>query len=980
MKKLFTSGLTGLALASLTALNANAADVKVVVLKSDNTPLNGVSIRYQYGSGGANTILASGANQHEATRTLTTSGASHKFTAAWKGTEYTIMLNRSVSDNDTTIYIYTTGVTFHAKSGSANVGNVSLRYTAGGSVSNQQGVTGVDGKYAIEMFPGTYTYNKSINSTSQSGTVTVVGDPLSQGNTQTEDITITKVNFLNAGTVKYPRQGSVDGTIGTDFYMIPGTYNLRFKTGSNPTYSRNVVISGANYNKVATVIRQKDHAGGPLAIGSVRGGRGSSLGWHVGAVNTNGGNHVSDQDPSVWIDVSDYSNAEVANGPVRIYEATKNGTISTQSQNAMINNIFDFQTNLMTLRLQKCNGEGLQNGEIRVGSSPDVNAVPPAFGINRHWYQMEVTSNQTDADGNTSSEVFTGAFLIEMRYSGTQQSKLVQFTGNDTIVWSTTNVKLNYAGNIAYGTGSITSHFIKPSMEMLPGILKVSFRNNGENIVDMVIPEQCTTFEKTAAIIRLVSSTNQPIAGATAEYQDGSWKSAGLTLSNGNAVALYDGLVTGNRHFRVTLDGKTQTKSNQHIANLNNVILFQTVNSTVNFTQSDASPQTGFIEYQAGNIWEPFGNNSGNITGSQNMELLPVNYNFRITYRNKTQTKTNQNPGNGAIGFNTVNALVNFTKSDASPQTGNIEVELNGWEPFGNNSGNITGSQNMELLPVNHNFRIAYRNKTQTKTNQNPGNASIDFNTVNATVVFKNSANGNQDAENIEVQLNGWEAFGAGSAGFSGSTSDELLPVNHNFRITYKTKTQTKTNHNPGNGYVTFNTAMVVLRGFDGYNSPLINTHFQYQGTNGWVTLSAANGGTYTDEFLPVNHNIRANYNNGSYISKSNFLPSLVNANEQVFNFVNVYQDNFDIHKDETIAPEAVIDIYPVPATSNLNVHVYGAEKVMVEIFAVDGKRVYEYSSDTGFMDLDVSDLNKGNYILRLSYDDKVETRKFIKQ
>src|SRR5690606_24195007 len=119
----------------------------------------------------------------------------------------------------------------------------------------------------------------------------------------------------------------------------------------------------------------------------------------------------------------------------------------------------------------------------------DVNAVPPAFGINRHWYQMEVTSNQTDADGNTSSEVFTGAFLIEMRYAGTQQSKLVQFTGNDTIVWSTTNVKLNYAGNIAYGTGSITSHFIKPSMEMLPGILKVSFRNNGENIVDMVIPE-----------------------------------------------------------------------------------------------------------------------------------------------------------------------------------------------------------------------------------------------------------------------------------------------------------------------------------------------------------------------------------------------------------------------------------------------------------------------------------------------------------
>ena len=143
-----------------------AGDITIVVMQSDGvTPLNGVKIDYQYGSGGRSTILAASDNNHIGTRTITTSGNLHRFHVTWRNTEFIVgPLTRNVSDPDDTIYIYSTGVTFKATShGNVNVPGVSLRYTAGGSVANQTGSTDANGEYKIEMFPGTYPYHKGIN-------------------------------------------------------------------------------------------------------------------------------------------------------------------------------------------------------------------------------------------------------------------------------------------------------------------------------------------------------------------------------------------------------------------------------------------------------------------------------------------------------------------------------------------------------------------------------------------------------------------------------------------------------------------------------------------------------------------------------------------------------------------------------------------------------------------------------------------------
>jgi hypothetical protein len=71
--------------------------------------------------------------------------------------------------------------------------------------------------------------------------------------------------------------------------------------------------------------------------------------------------------------------------------------------------------------------------------------------------------------------------------------------------------------------------------------------------------------------------------------------------------------------------------------------------------------------------------------------------------------------------------------------------------------------------------------------------------------------------------------------------------------------------------------------------------------------------------------------------------------------------------------------ISPNPATSNLILQVPGgSNKIDVEIFDVLGKKIF----DNGFINtpIDISDWSKGVYLVKVSSDNNVQTKRFVKQ
>ena len=695
MKKKIFLGLMGLALTSLTAFNAKAVNVTVEMYQNDGTPLNGGTVLFA--ANGSTYSFPTGVS-NSATRDYTGSYGSFRVSGVWKGTSFTSGYF-PMPASDTTIRLYTTGVKFKFTSaGNMNVPNVGFRYTAGGSTTNQQGYSDANGEYAIQVFPGTYSYNLSINNTSKQFTFTAGGIGDGTSATQVENFTISRVNFHNSGTVRYPVQGSADGYIGTNFYMIPGTYNLRFKTGSNPTYSRNVDISGADFNKAASVIVLKDHNGNPTNMNWVRGGI-TSISWHVSYVN--GGKHISDQGNHAWIDIGNYN---VNNN--RIYEVTKNGTLATLTQDITTNNVFNFQTSLLTLRLQKCNTDGIAGGTIRWGFS--ATGTP---AITSHWRtpDFDVSSNSTDATGNSSMEVFTGNFIFEMKHASSMETRTnVAVSGNHTETWQTTNVKLNYTGagsSIAYGVGSPGTWWTYPvgGQELLPGTLVFNFKANGNNNVNLTIPAQCTPFEKTIAILRLVNSSNAALSGGIGNFYQGSWQSAySNTQANGNAVAILNGNQS-TATVAMSYLGTGQQKNWVNLASVNHVIVFETELISMTLVDVNNNPieaDANGLSYYAGG-WKTFGTGSTS-GGSASMELLPqtTGVSFAMVLNGTRQQKSNWDMvANPTVPFQAAAVNINYIGADCNPVSGASTYYYAGsWRTMGTTDG--SGNTNViAMLP-----------------------------------------------------------------------------------------------------------------------------------------------------------------------------------------------------------------------------------------------------------------------------------------
>ena len=419
-----------------------------------------------------------------------------------------------------------------------------------GSVSSGSwftfGTTGADGKVSKEMFSGNWWFGVYYKQTYDEKQQDVSTDLL-------VTFTTTRVTLYYSGSIQYrgnPSSGTFFTFTKPSMEMLPGT--IKFKFGS---YETPINVSGCSMSKVVNTLILKDHNGKPLSGGTARGGFGSNYStWHVSG---------STDDNGVLFDIRD-----VASQPTNMsYEMRYNNTTRVKTQDVSGNSVFEFQTILLTLRLETCGGIPLDGGNPRYG---------PGSTYTSWWFPGGATGSS--APGETAAEFFPGTYSFEMQYRATAEAKIsVDIpNANTKLTWKTTKVTLQYSGEISYGgaTGDST-WFTKPSMELLPGTYRFHFRNAGR----MDLTFSGCTFTRSVFALKLIDSSGNGIAGGTGQYYDSGWQSIpGSTGSDGILLHAISGL-KNTLTFRLSYGGATQEKS-QNVAT-DPIVVFQ-INISVN--------------------------------------------------------------------------------------------------------------------------------------------------------------------------------------------------------------------------------------------------------------------------------------------------------------------------------------------------------------------------------------------------------------
>jgi len=266
------------------------------------------------------------------------------------------------------------------------------------------------------------------------------------------------VTLWFSGTIEYYDGAAWQTFTKPTMSLTPGSYTFRFSGDTRPLAQAVINVSAPSIQKNIAYLQLKDHTGAGLAGGTARGGYGSSYSaWFVsGATDANG----------VLLDVR-----SVGSQPATMsYEMRFNNTTQVKTQDVSVNSFFDFQTILLTLRLETCGSIPLDGGNARYGIGGTYTTW---------WFPGGVTGSS--ASGETAAEFFPGTYSFEMNYKHTAARKLsVAIPNADTkLTWQTTTVTLYYSGVISYGGGGDASYFTKPSMELLEGTYWFHFRGVG---------------------------------------------------------------------------------------------------------------------------------------------------------------------------------------------------------------------------------------------------------------------------------------------------------------------------------------------------------------------------------------------------------------------------------------------------------------------------------------------------------------------
>ena len=810
--------------------------VTVHVVDSNGGDIENIHVRYGSSNGGFSTFGITGANG-KATRTDIADGATLEFYVSFSGDNNHSSPKQTVTINgDTTINFNTvnTSILVQTCTDQTPIQDAKVIFGRTNGGFRTFGSTDANGIVSGELFDGNPLEFYAEYNRTRSAKQTV-----NPTNGLAATFETTKVSLQHGQPVLYGiTQHSGWSTFTSPMEMFAGTYAFKFGN----VLDTNFEISGCAMEKSVAILKLTDHNGNPLAGGTARGGSGNNYGqWHVpGSTDANG----------VLIDMRDgqYTNMS--------YEMNVNNTTTHKTQDITVNPVFEFQTNLLTLRQETCSGTPLDGGTPRYGNGATYSTW---------WFPGGATGST--APGETSAEIFPGTYSFEMQYQATADTKLsVNIPDADTtLTWQTTNVALNYSDSIAYGGGSGDSkHFSKPSMELLPGTVWFNFRGGDPYNKRVQLTFNGCNYEASAVVVKLLDSNGNGLPNGTVKYYDSGWKSIpGNTDATGTLFHIIPGL-KNNIKFRMQYAGGSQDKT-QDIA-ANSFVIFQTENVTVNLKDSNgalgALPAEGTVKYYASG-WKTFGTTSN---GTISKELLPLSYKFRMQYAGGSQDKTQNVATNPIVDFQTTNVTVNLKDSSGNlgilPAEGTVKYYASGWKLFGATSSGVVSK---ELLPLNYKFRMQYAGGSQDNTQNVATNPVVDFMTELVTVRLQTGAGAGISGGLAKYYASGWKTFGTTDA--TGNTSKELLPLSYKFRMTHNGASNDNVQDVAVDPLVIFTAqnALPTVRLLDSLGNGMAGGQVKYY-ASGWKTFGTtdANGEVSKNDLLPGTYKFRISYGGAS--------------------------------------------------------------------------------------------------------------------
>ena len=397
------------------------------------------------------------------------------------------------------------------------------------------------------------------------------------------------------------------------------------------------------------------------------------------------------------------------------------------------------------------------------------------------------------------------------------------------------------AGNVTLANATLSNfqrQLVSDSSSL--SINSYSIRDLSQDVIQL---QQQLPLPSSGLSVKLINSTGARLTGGSLQYYDGSWKPA--VNNNDGTFTINTTLKTVS--LQMTYAYGVQTKSNVTVGS--DTVVFQTVNAQVKLQNSQGGlMDTGTVQYYAG-AWRNFGITSNGVA---TMELLPVNYSFRMTYAFASNDKAQDLSANPIVTFQTTNASVQLKNSQGSlMDTGAVQYYSGAWRKFGTT---VNGSASLELLPNNYSFRMTYAYGSNDKAQNIGANSTVIFQTVNAAVQLKNSQGSLIDQGTVQYYSGAWRNFGTTSGGIA---MKELLSNSYAFRMTYAFGSNDKTQDVGSNNTVVFSTVLATVNVINAQNNPVNNAVVTYY-SGAWRSFGNTVNGNVSKELLPANLQFRA--------------------------------------------------------------------------------------------------------------------------
>ncbi len=471
----------------------------------------------------------------------------------------------------------------------------------------------------------------------------------------------------------------------------------------------------------------------------------------------------------------------------------------------------------------------------------------------------------TTVNGVANKELLPKNYSFRMTYAFASNDKQQDIGVDPTVVFQTVNAAVQLKdsqgnlidqGTVKYYAGGWrdfgTTVNGVANKELLPKnySFRMTYAYASNDKQQDIGVDPTVVFQTVNTAVQLKDSQGNLIDQGTVKYYAGGWRDFGTTV---NGVANKE-LLPKNYSFRMTYAFASNDK--QQDIGVDPTIVFQTVNAFVQLKDSQGSLiDEGTVKYYSGG-WREFGTT---VNGIAAKELLPKNYNFRMTYAFASNDKQQDIGADPTVVFQTVNASVQLKDSQGNLiDEGTVKYYAGGWRDFGTT---VNGIAAKELLPKNYNFRMTYAFASNDKQQDIGADPTVVFQTVNASVQLKDSQGNLIDEGTVKYYSGGWREFGNTTNGIA---EKELLPKNYSFRMTYAFASNDKQQDISTNSTITFSTVLCTVKVSDTNNQPIENAEVKYY-SGGWREIGLTNtDGTITKELLPKTLSFRAVYGNVS--------------------------------------------------------------------------------------------------------------------